>query len=80
MILDKYNKKLFIKELNGDISEEYEIVLPLDEKDKKIQELENRIKEMEMKQSNGSINSKPTNEIKQSTTDDNKPGREHQSK
>jgi hypothetical protein len=47
MFLDKYNKKLLIKETDGSISEEYEIVIPLDEKDKKILELENRLKEME---------------------------------
>lgn len=49
MFLDKKNKKVFIKELNGKISEEYEIVIPLDEKDKKIIELEERLKEMENK-------------------------------
>ena len=47
MFLDKKNKKLIIKETDGTISEEYEIVLPLDEKDKKILELEKKIKEME---------------------------------
>lgn len=47
MFLDKKNKKLVIKETDGTISEEYEIVLPLDEKDKKILELEKKIKEME---------------------------------
>ncbi len=47
MFLDKYNKKVLIKEIDGTISEEYDIVIPLDEKDKKILELENRIKEME---------------------------------
>lgn len=49
MFLDKKNKKVFIKELDGKISEEYEIVIPLDEKDKKIIELEKRLKEMENK-------------------------------
>lgn len=43
MFLDKKNKKLCIKEVDGSISEEYEIVLPLDEKDKKILELEKKI-------------------------------------
>ena len=47
MFLDKKNKKLLIKEVDGKISEEYEIVIPLDEKDKKILELENKLKEME---------------------------------
>ena len=49
MFLDKKNKKIMIKETNGEISEEYEIVIPLDEKDKKIIELESKLKEMEGK-------------------------------
>ena len=49
MFLDKKNKKIIIKELDGTISEEYEIVIPLDEKDRKIMELEKRLKEMEGK-------------------------------
>ena len=48
MFLDKKNKKLLIKEVDGKISEEYEIVIPLDEKDKHILDLENRLKEMEV--------------------------------
>lgn len=47
MFLDKKNKKLCVKEVDGKISEEYEIVVPLDEKDKKILALEQKIKEME---------------------------------
>ena len=47
MFLDKKNKKLVIKEVDGKISEEYEIVIPLDEKDKKILALEDKIREME---------------------------------
>lgn len=47
MFLDEANKKLSIKEVDGTISKEYEIVIPLDEKDKKILELEKKIKEME---------------------------------
>lgn len=49
MFLDEKNKKLLIKELDGTISKEYEIVIPLDAKDKKILELENKLKEMEEK-------------------------------
>ncbi len=47
MFLDEFNKKLSIKEVDGTISKEYEIIIPLDEKDKKILELERKIKEME---------------------------------
>ena len=46
MFLDKTNKKVVIKEIDGKISEEYEIVIPLDEKDKKILELEKKLEEM----------------------------------
>ena len=49
MFLDRTNKKLLIKEVDGKISEEYEIVVPLDEKDIKIIELEKRLKDMEEK-------------------------------
>ena len=49
MFLDKKNKRIVIKEIDGKISEQYEIILPLDEKDKKILELEKRLKEMEDK-------------------------------
>lgn len=49
MFLDEYNKKLTIKEVDGTISKEYEIVIPLDEKDKKILELEEKLREMEGK-------------------------------
>lgn len=49
MFLDKKHKKLLIKELDGRISEEYEVIIPLDEKDKKILELENKLKDMEEK-------------------------------
>lgn len=48
MFLDKKNKKLMIKELDGKISEEYDLIIPLDEKDKKILDLEKRLKEMEV--------------------------------
>lgn len=59
MFLDKKNKKLLIKELDGKISEEYEIVIPMDEKDKKIMQLEKKLKEMEEK-----INDKYTEPIR----------------
>ena len=49
MFLDKKNKKVIIKDVDGKISEEYEIVIPLDEKDKRIIELEDRLKNMEVK-------------------------------
>lgn len=49
MFLDESNKKLYVKEVDGSISKEYEIIIPLDEKDKKILDLETKLKEMENK-------------------------------
>lgn len=49
LFVDEKNKKVSIKELDGTISKEYEIIVPLDAKDKKILELENKLKEMEVK-------------------------------
>jgi hypothetical protein len=66
MFLDKKHKKVLIKELDGSISEEYEIIIPLDEKDKKILELESKVKEMEVKINEYTKPTKPSNDIKQS--------------
>lgn len=49
LFVDETNKKITIKEIDGTISKTYDIVIPLDEKDKKILELENKLKEMEEK-------------------------------
>jgi len=49
LFIDEVNKKITIKEVDGTISKTYDIVIPLDEKDQKILELENRLKEMEEK-------------------------------
>lgn len=68
MFLDKKNKKVIIKDLDGKVSEEYEIVLPLDEKDKKILELESRLKEMEEKINEYSECIISTNEQQKSNT------------
>ena len=57
------NRQLSIKETNGDITT-YEIILPKDEKDLKIEELERRLLEYEQH-----INA--NNEITESTSDDN---------
>ena len=70
MFLDKCNKKLFIKELDGTISEEYEIVIPLDEKDKKIIDLENKLKEMEIKLDEYTKPIRTNDDIKQSNAND----------
>lgn len=49
MFLDKKNKRLVIKEIDGNIVEQYEIVIPKDEKDLTIENLQNKLKEMEEK-------------------------------
>lgn len=45
--ISESNKKVYIKDVDGTITKEYEIVIPLDEKDKKIMELDARIRKME---------------------------------
>lgn len=45
MFLDKSARKVLIKEVDGSISESYDIVIPLDEKDRKIMELEKKLQE-----------------------------------
>ena len=70
MFLDKKNKRLVVKEIDGNISEEYEIVVPLDEKDKKIMELEKRLREMEVKMNEHTEPIRTNDEIKQSNADD----------
>lgn len=49
LFIDEASQKITVKEVDGTISKTYDIVIPLDEKDKKILELENKIKEMEEK-------------------------------
>ena len=49
LFVDETNKKVIIKEVDGTISKTYEIIVPMDEKDKKILDLEARLKEMEEK-------------------------------
>ena len=72
MFLDKKNRKVVIKELDGKISEEYEIVIPLNAKDKKILELENRLKDMERRLNDESTKSSITsNEQQESITNGN---------
>lgn len=71
MFLDKTNKKLLIKELDGSISEEYEIVIPLDEKDKKILELERKLKEMEGRVNEYSEHTRTNTEQQESFSNDN---------
>ena len=69
MFFEPKKGKLYIKELNGDIKE-YDVVLPLDEKDLKIQELERRLSVYEQ-----STNVVTNNEEQKSTGNDTKPSK-----
>lgn len=74
MFFEPKKGKLYIKELNGDIKE-YDVVLPLDEKDLKIQELERRLNELSNAYEHGSTNeenAKPTKGSDTRTTKDSK--------
>lgn len=55
LFIDENNNKISIKEIDGTISKSYDIIIPKDEKDIKIETLENKIKELEEK-----INGKST--------------------
>lgn len=66
MFFEPKKGKLYIKELNGDIKE-YDVVLPLDEKDLKIQELERRLNVYEQ-----STNVVTNNEEQKPTSNDTK--------
>ena len=47
--IDEKNGKINLKEIDGTISKHYDIIIPKDEKDLKIEELENKLKELEAK-------------------------------
>lgn len=74
MFFEPKKGKLYIKELNGDIKE-YDVVLPLDEKDLKIQELERRLNELSNAYEHGTTNeenARPTKGSDTRTTKDSK--------
>lgn len=68
--IDLKNAKLTIKNVDGD-SKEYSIILPKDEKDLKIENLEKKLKEMEMKLNEYPKLNRPINEQQQSNVYDN---------
>jgi len=49
LFIDENKAEIKLKELNGEISKSYQIIIPKDEKDLKIEELENKLKELEEK-------------------------------
>lgn len=65
LFVNEAKKKMYIKEVDGTISKEYDIIVPLDEKDKKIMELEERIKKMEEKENVKYAKSNKSNDDKQ---------------
>lgn len=49
IFIDETNSKVYIKEIDGTLSKTYDIIIPKDEKDLKIEELEKKLKELEEK-------------------------------
>ena len=49
IFIDESNAKVYIKEVDGTLSKTYDIIIPKDEKDLKIEELEKKLKELEEK-------------------------------
>lgn len=49
LFIDESKAKISIKEVDGTISKSYDIIIPKDEKDLKIEELEKKLKELEGK-------------------------------
>lgn len=68
--IDLKNGKLSIKEVDGEIKEYY-LIMPKDEKDIKIENLESKLKEMEMKLNEYSKPNEPIIEKQQSYEYDN---------
>ena len=74
LFIDENNHKISIKETDGSISKSYDIIVPKDEKDLKIEELENKIIELEEKLNGQSTNNTvSSNEVKSTTTSVVKP-------
>lgn len=73
LFIDEYKNKISLKEIDGTISKSYDILVPKDEKDLKIEELENKLKELEGKINDKSTSTDITNtNVKTATTSNNK--------
>lgn len=73
LFIDEYKNKISLKEIDGTISKSYDILVPKDEKDLKIEELENKLKELEGKINDKSTSTDITNtNVKSATTSNNK--------
>ena len=73
IFIDESNAKVYIKEVDGTLSKIYDIIIPKDEKDLKIEELEKKLKELEEKvnvkyaepiRSNDDVEQSTTNGVK----------------
>ena len=73
IFIDESNAKVYIKEVDGTLSKTYDIIIPKDEKDLKIEELEKKLKELEEKvnvkyaepiRSNDDVEQSTTNGVK----------------
>ena len=76
LFIDEPKAKISLKEVDGTISKSYDIIIPKDPKDLKIEELEKKIEELE-----GKINVQSTdtvvtsNDVKSTTTSATKPAK-----
>lgn len=68
LFIDENNSKITLKEIDGTVSKEYNIIVPKDAKDLKIEELENKLKELEGKIDVKSAKSNITNNDVKSTS------------
>lgn len=71
LFIDEKRQVISLKELDGSISKTYKIIVPKDEKDLKIESLENQIKEMEMKFNEYAKYNQSINVIEESNAIDN---------
>ena len=71
LFVDEKNHKVVVKEMDGSISKKYEIVVPKDEKDLKIEELEKKLSEMEAIINEHNEPNRASNESKQSNVNAN---------
>jgi hypothetical protein len=73
LFIDETNHRICVKELDGTISKNYEIIIPKDAKDIKIDELENKLKELEERLNDKHTEPVVTNvDVKSTTTSPNK--------
>ena len=67
LFIDEKNSKIALKELDGEISKSYDIIIPKDPKDIKIEELEAKIKGLEEKINNECTESNKSNDDDKTT-------------